>query len=256
MKMTTSHWPIQLAVLTACGSGGGSPAPAADVADSQADVPEQTDSGGHDAAPADTPVADTKPADIAAQDLVQVDGGSEFGFNLRVPQERLVTCSKYPDGYPGAKTPQKLMDVDYLCTFKHGGQDGMLYVQATPSDCEVIMNATPIFTSHGWVAIGGKVTELQGAGYDWGGNHHNDSLAFDWNGKHYGVYHSSFGFGWRKCQPPDCLQVSPAAGQNPTEDGCTKDRTLPVVCVPMEADGSHKALVDTFKKCAGDPNGP
>jgi hypothetical protein len=92
--------------------------------------------------------------------------------------------------------------------------------------------------------------------YDWGGNHHNDAIEFDAAGKHWRAYHSSFGFGWRQCQPMDCLQQTQGVGGTVIEDGCTKERTLPAVCRPIKADGSYDALVDSFKPCLGDPNYP
>jgi hypothetical protein len=53
----------------------------------------------------------------------------------------------------------------------------------------------------------------------------------------------------------DCIQVSDQGGDM-TEDGCTKDRTLPAACVQMMADGTHDPLEDTFEPCPGDPNYP
>ena len=145
---------------------------------------------------------------------------------------------------------------DWLCTFAHGGQSGYLYMQGSPKDCTCTMGCTPTFATQAWLSIDGKVTEVTPASYDWGGNHNNDSLEFAFGGKAFKAYHSSFGFGWRKCQPMDCLQVEDKIAGTVSEDGCTKARTLPIACVPIEKDGTHAALTDTFKPCPGDPNYP
>jgi hypothetical protein len=36
----------------------------------------------------------------------------------------------------------------------------------------------------------------------------------------------------------------------------TKDRSLPVTCVQVEADGTVPPLEETFKPCPGDPDYP
>ncbi|HPA58115.1 MAG TPA: hypothetical protein PLT70_11890, partial [bacterium] len=101
-----------------------------------------------------------------------------------------------------------------------------------------------------WISFDGAVSEITGANYDWGGNHHNDFLEFSYSGKKFKIYHSSFGYGWRSCQNMDCMQV----GDPVTEDGCTKERTLPSVCQEVSADGTVGSFEDTFEPCAGDPN--
>ncbi|MBN1771321.1 MAG: hypothetical protein JXB32_08680 [Deltaproteobacteria bacterium] len=112
-------------------------------------------------------------------------------------------------------------------------------------------SAIPIYVTTGQVAAGGEVVPLAEATYDHGGNHHNDSLLFSHGGRSFQAYHSSFGFGWRCCQPMDCLQLLDAAG-TVLEDGCTCDRSIPAVCVQVRPDGTWTALVDTFAVCAGD----
>ena len=127
---------------------------------------------------------------------------------------------------------------------------GYIYVQTTPIDINQF--CTPILSVvKAEISIDGQVEPLQNASYDYGGNHANDFLNFDYGGKSYEYYHSSFGWGFRSCQPMDCMRVDD--GQH-VEDGCTMDRTLPVICVAIEADGSHADLVDTFAPCPGDPN--
>ena len=74
------------------------------------------------------------------------------------------------------------------------------------------------------------------------------------DGTSYRYYHSSFGFGWRRCQPMDCVQELRSDGV--VDDGCTPARTRPIVCVEIAEDGTEPALLDTFEKCLGDPDAP
>jgi hypothetical protein len=185
----------------------------------------------------------------------QGDGSpDEFGFVRRIPaEERSVTCSEYPEGLP--EEPALFPDADVLCTFDDGTTTGHVYIQATPVDCTVLMGATPIYElTGGWMSVADAVTPLENASYDFGGNHANDALEFDYAGQHYRYFHSSLGFGGRACQPMDCLQIYEPDATTLIEDGCTMDRTLPVVCVAIEPNGSAPPLDDTFAPCPGDPN--
>jgi hypothetical protein len=245
---------------TTSSNGGGEADAVVDAATDGSDV--AADAAGTDAvndtasdALADT-VADVAPdtaSDVAPSDAADTGETGEYGFPVyRKSVDTKVTCSK-----PGPMaTDGTYPYADWLCTFAHGGTKGYVYVQNTPKDCTCMMTCTPAFASQGWVSIDGKVTPLNPVGYDWGGNHNNDSLEFAVAGKTYKAYHSSFGFGWRKCQPMDCLQVEDQIAGTVSEDGCTKDRTLPIACVPIAPDGTHAALTDTFKPCLGDPNYP
>jgi hypothetical protein len=180
------------------------------------------------------------------------DGGGTFGFLIRAPEEREVTCSENPMGSTG---PEVLMDEDLVCTFAVDSVEGTVYVQATPTDCRVLMGATPsTFDTTGWISVDGDVSELDGVLYDHGGNHFNNTLEFDYGDQHYRIAHSTIGFGGRSCQPPDCVQVFEEDGTTLVEDGCTKARTLPVTCVAIEAAGVVPSLEDTFAPCPGDPN--
>ncbi|MFO0547092.1 MAG: hypothetical protein U0271_01825 [Polyangiaceae bacterium] len=180
-------------------------------------------------------------------------GAQEFGFTIRTPEERSVTCSDYPNG--GSTDPITFADSDWLCTYDYEGVTGYVYIASTPVDCEWTLDANPVFaTKRAQISIDGVVTDLVGAAYDWGGNHHNDSLSFTYDSKNFQYYHSSFGFGFRSCQNMDCATVS--ANDTLLEDGCTKDRTLPIVCQEIQPDGTHGDFVDTFMHCAGDPNFP
>ncbi|HNW81804.1 MAG TPA: hypothetical protein PKG52_02830 [bacterium] len=170
------------------------------------------------------------------------DSTNPMDFDVRKPIERTVSCD-------GEELTQ--LDKDWVCTFNYDGKSGFVYIQSNMTSCEVIMSANPIFTTVGsWISFNGKVSEITGANYDWGGNHHNDFLEFTYSGEYFKLYHSSFGYGWRSCQNMDCMQV----GNPVTEDGCTKERTLPSVCQEVQADGTIGDFTDSFAPCEGDPN--
>ncbi len=189
------------------------------------------------------------PTDVAPVDVGPAD---EFGFYIRKPQEHDLLCSQFPDRIP--EFPFTTADTDWLCTFKWGDASGHIYVQATPVECFVLMTPQPVYGTEAWLSVEGEASSLKNADYDYGGNHNNDFFEFDWQGERIKYYHSSFGFGWRACQPMDCIQVYDLEG-NLLEDGCTTERTLPVTCVPIKADGTYDELVDDFEKCSGDPEG-
>ena len=190
----------------------------------------------------------------AVEDQVDDDVVVEdFGFEIRLPIEREVLCE---EGIPGTgETTETYVDQDWICTFDYEGTGGHVYIQANATGCQVFMSPTPIFTGVGaWWSGGFEAQPVQNSAYDWGGNHHNDSLEFEMLGKRFRYYHSSFGWGWRKCQPMDCIQVTELNGTM-VEDGCTQDRTLPAVCQPIAVDGSYDPqFPDNFETCDGDPN--
>jgi hypothetical protein len=143
-------------------------------------------------------------------------------------------------------------DLDWICSFSYDDAAVVVYVQNDPTTCVPTgMSVVPGYESYGQAVVDGTATPVTDASYDWGGNHNNDALDFSFGGRSYRVYHSSFGFGWRSCQPMDCIQILDAVGVV-TEDGCTCDRTIPTVCVPVQADGTWDELVDNFAVCAGD----
>jgi hypothetical protein len=115
------------------------------------------------------------------------------------------------------------------------------------------MSDIAVYNTVGWISFDGVVTPLGSPNYDWGSNHRNDWFTFLEQDVTYTYSHSSLGLGWRACFPMDCLQVLDADNQF-IEDGCTTDRTLPIVCNPILDDGTFAPLVDTFEKCEGDPN--
>jgi hypothetical protein len=174
---------------------------------------------------------------------------------MRTPQaKRTIECPNPP----GQPVKSEFPDADWICTFVEGSVSGHLYVQSTPTSCASTgMFGAPVYTTGvAEIAVGGKRTALTGAQYDYGGGHHNDSLEFGYNGKYYKYYHSSFGFGWRQCQPMDCMIVYQSKGGATITDGCTSARTLPIVCLEVEQGKSYGVndFKDTFQKCPGDSN--
>jgi len=226
------------AASTSC--GGSDPAPDAGLP-SDASIRDAT-------VPADAgPGLDaTSSADVGpGLDAAPVD---ERGFAIRVPQERTIPGKDFQ----GNPITAKAWDIDYVCTFRYGAADGFVYVRADAVEDRLMGGGRIYATRGGWMSFAKVVTAAQNPSYDYGGNHHNDSVDVDYQGKTFRYYHSSFGFGWRSCLPPDCLQV--LQGLTVIEDGCGADRKLPVVCVEVDHDGKVAPLVDTFQKCLGDPN--
>jgi hypothetical protein len=225
------------------------PAEAAEATETSEPVP--VDGGSETATDTAPEEAAETATEVAAE--TEVNPADPYGFPIRVPESHKVTCKDFA----GVSFEMDVKDTDHVCSFVHGADQGTLYLQATPTGCGGAGLPVPILEVEGaWFSQGGKLTALENPDYDYGGGHNNDFLEFDRNGKRYKVYHSSFGFGFRACQPPDCLQVYDPGTQALLEDGCGPDRKLPVVCVRVAEDGSYPALVDSFKKCAGDPNGP
>jgi hypothetical protein len=159
--------------------------------------------------------------------------GMEYGFTYRAPGEK---------------------NLDWLCTFHQGDEPGYVYVRLLETGKQSAGIAmVPVYSVQlAQISIGGKVSALEGVKYDYGGGHHNDALAFDYAGKSQSYYHSSFGFGFRKCQNMDCRNVYGLGTTTPDTEGCGSDRKLPEVCVSFEPDGTHPALTDKFMKCQGD----
>jgi hypothetical protein len=161
-----------------------------------------------------------------------------------------LTCTG--GGIGGGSSVEDFSDVDWVCTYDYDGEQGHLYVQSTPVSCVWMMSAQATYeTQSAQVSIDGQLHPLENAQYFWGGNHRNDYLTFEYDGRSYDYNHSSFGSGWRACQNMDCMTVD---DHGDLDDGCTVDRTLPVICVKIESDGTHAPLVDTFEPCPGDPN--
>jgi hypothetical protein len=205
--------------------------------------PAADDAGAGDAAIADHAATDLGAVDHGAADAGRVDSGActvdQRGFCIRVPQLRDVSGSQ-------------MLDVDYVCTLDYESIHGFVYVQAHALACEPMVACTSMLDG-AWISIGG-VASAVAASFDWGGRHNNDFFTIPHDSKVFKYYHSSFGWGWHACQPPDCNQVYQSDGVTLVEDGCTMERTVPQVCVRVEDDGTVPALTDTFAPCAGDPN--
>ena len=124
-----------------------------------------------------------------------------------MPDPAAYLCEADPWG------PSEFSDVDHVCTFAHDGVEGYLYIQATPISCESSgMSYTPVFTTRAWLSVEGVVAELSDPLYDHGGNHNNDLAELQIGGTNYRLWHSSFGWGWRRCQEMDCLIVLGPSG--------------------------------------------
>jgi hypothetical protein len=172
------------------------------------------------------------------------DGAGEFGFSYREPQSHQFSCPNKPE--------IDVPDMDWLCTFHHDDQLKHVYVQSTATGVTCLLAAFGVYESKvAQISIDGVVSPLADAKYDWGGGHNNDSLTFSYAGKTYKYYHSSFGFGFRKCQPMDCLSTYAPGATTPEIDGCAP-RTVPEVCVQIKPGKIHEPLVDKFAKCPGD----
>jgi hypothetical protein len=161
--------------------------------------------------------------------------GMEYGFTFRAPGEK---------------------NLDWLCTFHQGDESGHVYVRLLQTGMQTAGIAmVPVYSVQlAQVSIAGKVSTLEGVKYEYGGGHHNDALSFDYAGKSQRYYHSSFGFGFRKCQNMDCRDIYGLGTTELDTEGCASDRKLPEVCVTFEPDGTHRPLTDEFMKCQGDTN--
>ena len=223
--------------FAACGEDDGSTTDARTdtVQDSAADTIDDSavDSGGDTAA--DT--ADTADGDTS----------TTFGFEVRVPEMRQIPFEQIP----GQTTTIEQSDIDYVCRVDADGFAGWVYVRADAVSCGGFTGCQ-YSVSGAWQKVGDTISELAGATYDYGGNHHNDHLLVPHGAHTLKIYHSSFGFGWRSCAPPDCAQIYSDADL--LTDGCGADRALPSPCVMVQPDGSVPAIPDTFDKCNGDPN--
>lgn len=187
------------------------------------------------------------PSSSNSQGAVSLDDPNEM-FSLRKPTSKKLA---YEDDF-GEKGEEEFDQQDWVCSFNYDGEEGYFYIQSTPVDVMVLMNAMPIYeTDKAEMVIGGKKVEVKNPEYDWGGNHHNDKITFTYGGKIFSYYHSSFGFGWRSCQEMDCMQVFNADGDD-IKDGCTSKRELPVICRQVNAEGKIENFKDSFEKCLGD----
>jgi hypothetical protein len=144
-------------------------------------------------------------------------------------------------------------NLDLLCTFHDGDEPAYVYVRLVQTGTLPVLGMPPIYSVQlAQISLSGVVSDLAGAQYDYGGGHHNDALSFEYAGKTQRYYHSSFGFGFRRCQNMDCRNVYALGTTTLETEGCASDRKLPEACVSIESDGTHAPLVDSFMKCPGD----
>ncbi len=178
---------------------------------------------------------------------------NDFGFDMRVPQTHIVKC---PSEDPNMPEEIEQEDVDWICTFDHENVKGYIYLQFTPVSCVDfgMSTGTKFEAKTAVLSISGKLSQLSLADYDWGGNHHNDSMGFAFDGTTFRYDHSTYGWGYRKCQPMDCMQTYQSQNGGLLVDGCTKERKLPVVCHPVQKDETYEAtdFEDHFQRCPGD----
>lgn len=181
----------------------------------------------------------------AASSSSDVENSPAKLFSTRTPQSTELKCER-----SGTKS---FSQRDWICSFDYQEMHGYFYMQATPTKCVEYLSSTAEFkTDKAQLSLGGNLVNVEKAAYDWGGNHQNDFIDFTYNGQVFKYDHSSFGFGWRQCQPMDCMQVYAADGVTLVADGCTSQRTIPVVCRMANEDGSFDDFTDTFAKCHGD----
>jgi succinate dehydrogenase / fumarate reductase iron-sulfur subunit len=178
----------------------------------------------------------------------------ERGFTLRVPQVRQVPCESRAGGCDAPTVAAR--DADLVCTLVDGARNQYLYAQVHVDRIDGVTNffPQPVYVTDGvWISDGTRVISSgHAATYDYGGGHNNDSLTVDLGDVVYKYYHSSFGFGFRRCQEMDCLQSYAPGAATPTVDGCTRERTRPIVCVRVTDTGTVPPMRDTFMRCAGD----
>lgn len=203
-----------------------------------------TDAGALDAAPTDA--GDAGEGDTGTLDGGRPDGNLAFGFELRAPLLHQVPCSG-----PGCPAPSvEAEEIDYVCDLRYGALDHYLYVQARPVSYVGFMGYN-YEVDGAWISDGTTATPIT-AVYNFGGNHHNETITADVPGYQVRYDHSSYGFGFRQCQPMDCLVVYQSGPGAEVENGCNRDRSVPAICKPVRADATLEAFVDTFMRCPGD----
>ncbi len=185
--------------------------------------------------------------EVLAGDVVDND----YGFDMHTTVSHALPCEVDPFSCPDGSIA--VSEVAYVCTLTGGvggdGVDGVVYVHALPTSLNTggfpFANYDDV---RAFLSRDGVITSVE-ATYDFGGNHHNDLFTVDVNGARYTFNHSSIGFGFRVCQPPDCLLVERDGAA--VVDGCNPERTLPEACI--EVANPLPPLVDNFAVCAGDP---
>lgn len=182
---------------------------------------------------------------------------NDFGFEMRTTVSHELPCEEDEFSCPtGSFTAQ---EIAYVCTLNavgdvngdgvtDGADDGVVYVHARPTAINAGGFPFAVYDDvDGFFAADGVVVAVD-ATYDFGGNHHNDTIGVAVDGAIVTFDHSSYGFGFRACHPPDCLKIEGDDGS--FVDGCNPERTRPVACIAVV--DPLPPLVDNFATCAGD----
>ncbi|MBN2341322.1 MAG: hypothetical protein JXX29_16975 [Deltaproteobacteria bacterium] len=206
--------------------------------DADTDADSDTDSDSDTDADSDTNTEPDSDTDTGLE--------NEWGFAIKTPVTRTLNCDDPEDIFDGE---WEVLDRNWLCTFEEGNVEGVLYVQAIPTECFVLMSPQAVFEiGVAQIWIDGEVSSLTDVGYDYGGNHQNDSLSFTYGDLAYSYFHSSYDVGYHSCQNMDCANVFDMEGAL-VEKGCGCERTRPIICVQQQADGTFPELIDTFEIC-------
>lgn len=170
-------------------------------------------------------------------------------FDIRVPNQKAIHCED-----KGAYTSfeKDVEESDLICSFKYNGEEGFVYVQSNPVRC-VGGDLYPVYEVHkAEFYVNGSMQEISNVRFYGGGDHGNYGISFTYNGKVFEYGYSTMGMGGRPCQDVDCMTVYESDGKTLIQDGCTEERTLPIVCRPAREDGTFASFVDTYHVCTND----
>ena len=249
MRYTLALLLLYIAFIITCGcddNSGSTQGDGGTDSDSDGDTDSDSDTDNDSDTDSDSDTDTDSDSDTDADSDTDIE--NQWGFPMRIPQTRTLSC----EDWEGKISDWETDDTDWLCTFSHNSVEGVIYVQNTPVECFQMMSQQATYeTQTAQIWIDGNRSALKDVRYNWGGNHHNETLDFKYGDKKYRYSHSSYGWGWRDCQNMDCIQVL-GINNKVVEDGCTCDRTLPIVCTQIGLDGKFDELVDTFEVCQGD----
>lgn len=174
------------------------------------------------------------------------------GFEIRKLTERILQCRE---------TSVPSLDLDLVCESDNDSLLASIYVQSKPVSCGAL-SAINYTVENAWIKTAEGIRPLSQVIYDGGGNHQNDRITFAWKEKFFSIYHSSFGFGWRACASPDCMQIcQDKECRTILYDGCHRATcasppALKVKCAKVKPDGTVPALLDPWAKQEGVANSP
>ena len=170
-------------------------------------------------------------------------------FETRIPNQKAIHC-KIEESYTSFE--KDVAERDLICSFKYNDEEGFVYVQSNPTKC-IGSNLNPHYEVHkAEFYVNGSMKEISNVRYYGGGDHGIYGIDFTYNGKVFKYGYSTMGMGGRPCQNVDCMQVYEADGKTVVEDGCTEERTLPIVCRPADEDGDFGSFEDTYHVCKND----